>query len=180
MRVKERMYQALSEEFRKYATWTAETSIYKTKESAITCCLLGLGGETVELYQHSLGGLPDDDLIKKEFGDILWYIGHLSLMTGIVDDLQLSETENMFDELFEYAGTIQEHFKKVVRDFEFDLEASGKKATIVSIINDFLSAMYLQIEDMYDFDFEEILLMNQQKLTSRKDRGVISGSGDNR
>jgi len=180
MKMKDLMYQVLTDEFKKYARWTQETAIYKTKESAITCCLLGLGGETVELYQHTLESRLDDDLIKKEFGDILWYIGHLSSVTGIVDELNIQPAEYMFDELFEYAGTIQEHFKKVVRDFDFDIESSGKRETIVLLINDFLSQIHAHIEDVYDYDFEEIMLMNKEKLNSRKDRGVISGSGDNR
>lgn len=179
MNLKERVLSMITKEFREYAKWTKETAIYPTKEIAITCSLLGLGGESIETYESKNEITIDDDLLKKEYGDILWYIGQLALVTGIVDDIDVREVHGGFSELFEYVGKIQENFKKVVRDFDFDLEKSGKRDMIISLVNDLIYQIYMDASD-FDYDFFEILAMNKEKLTSRMQRGVISGSGDNR
>lgn len=180
MGVKERMFEMLTLEFREYASWTKQTAIYTNKEQALMCCLLGLGGESVELQQHKLYSVDNEDLLKKEYGDIFWYIGQLSYNLGIVDAIEIYEIIDGFTEAIEYVGQIQEQFKKVIRDDNFDFDSSPRKERIIELISEFLSFLYTEITDVEGYDFIEIIETNKAKLTSRLQRGVISGSGDNR
>lgn len=178
MSIKDKIFQILNQEFREYSEWTKTTAIYDSREKAITCCLLGLGGESVELSQHMFYESGNEDLIKKEFGDILWYVGHLVHVLGVQEKIQFFTQNESFDEIFYYIGPLQESFKKVVRDDNF-VVTDEKLGKIVSHINELLSCIYEMVEAS-GFDFLEILELNKVKLESRLDRGVISGSGDNR
>lgn len=76
------------------------------------------------------------------------------------------------------AGEVQGKVKKVLRDFGgvFDDE---NKAKIADELGDVLWYLTATAEDI-GYSLEEIALMNIEKLTSRRERGVIQGSGDNR
>ena len=75
-------------------------------------------------------------------------------------------------------GEISEKVKKIIRDKEgimndSDREAIAKEASDV--------AWYLAIlAHELKYSLEEIFQMNIDKLSSRKERGVLSGSGDDR
>ena len=71
------------------------------------------------------------------------------------------------------AGEVAEKVKKLIRDgtlnrYEVALEASDVLWYNTNFVNDL------------GFTLEEIAIMNIEKLESRKERGVIQGSGDNR
>jgi len=76
------------------------------------------------------------------------------------------------------AGEVQGKIKKVLRDFNgvFDIENKMKIADECGDVLWYLAALS---EDL-GFSLEEIAKMNIKKLTDRKERGVIQGSGDNR
>jgi len=68
--------------------------------------------------------------------------------------------------------------KKIIRDNGFDLTASAKEA-ILDEVSDVL--WYIsQLCSELDVKMETIALKNIDKLASRKERGVLTGSGDNR
>lgn len=76
------------------------------------------------------------------------------------------------------AGEVQGKIKKVLRDNggEFDEHA---KFTIAEEIGDVLWYMSALAEDL-GYTLDTIAQINIAKLTSRRERGVIGGSGDNR
>lgn len=76
------------------------------------------------------------------------------------------------------AGEVQGKIKKVLRDNGgvFDSENKGKIADELGDVLWYLTAT----ADDIGYTLEEIALMNIKKLTSRRERGVISGSGDDR
>lgn len=76
------------------------------------------------------------------------------------------------------AGEIAEKFKKIIRD-KNGVISSDDKTELTKEIGDVL--WYLSVlSHQLGISFEEVATENLTKLKSRKNRGVISGSGDNR
>lgn len=71
------------------------------------------------------------------------------------------------------AGEVAEHIKKYLRDSTFD------KYALLAELGDVL--WYLsQLVNELEFDLEDVASSNLNKLKSRMERGVISGSGSDR
>lgn len=76
------------------------------------------------------------------------------------------------------AGEVAEKVKKVLRDKQGILDASTKKE-IVKELGDVLWYVS-QLATELDVSLDEVARINLEKLFSRKVRGTLSGSGDNR
>lgn len=75
-------------------------------------------------------------------------------------------------------GEVSEKFKKVIRDKNGVIDEETQKE-ILKEMGDVL--WYLsQICTELGADFESVAQLNIEKLKSRKERGVVHGSGDNR
>ena len=75
--------------------------------------------------------------------------------------------------LCEEAGEVTGKIKKAVRDGTLDVAAVQKELGDVIFY-------WTALHGALKLDPEETIKMNMEKLTSRKERGVIQGSGDNR
>lgn len=75
------------------------------------------------------------------------------------------------------AGEVADKVKKVIRDYGSFTD--NIKREIVKEIGDVLWYCAILSNDL-GYSLEEVGLMNIEKLKSRKERGVICGSGDNR
>jgi NTP pyrophosphatase (non-canonical NTP hydrolase) len=76
------------------------------------------------------------------------------------------------------SGEIAEKFKKWVRDLDSD-ESRIDRTDIAKELGDVL--WYLAVlADYLDLSLNDIATANLAKLASRRDRGVLGGSGDNR
>lgn len=71
------------------------------------------------------------------------------------------------------AGEYSEKVKKYLRDDVFDTRAAALE------LGDVLWYLARSAEEL-GYDLSEIAQMNIDKLNSRKERGVLGGSGDNR
>lgn len=76
-------------------------------------------------------------------------------------------------ELCDEAGEVAGKVKKLLRDGTFDSYETAKE------LGDCLYPI-ARLADLLGYSLLEIAEMNKEKLTSRVERGVISGSGDNR
>lgn len=76
------------------------------------------------------------------------------------------------------SGEVAEKVKKLIRDKEGVLTDPDREKIALELSD---CAWYLAVL-AYELDYtlEEILQMNLDKLASRQQRGVLSGSGDNR
>jgi NTP pyrophosphatase (non-canonical NTP hydrolase) len=89
-----------------------------------------------------------------------------------VKALYLSNTIN------EEAGELAGHVKRWVRDDAGVLTGERREA-LVKELGD-LTYYIAQFADLMSVDFGQVIEVNVAKLTSRKERGQIKGSGDNR
>lgn len=76
------------------------------------------------------------------------------------------------------AGEVSDKVKKVLRDNDGEFSAD-KKAEIAKELRDVLWYCATLAHDL-GYNLDTIAQMNIDKLKSRKERGKISGSGDNR
>jgi len=76
------------------------------------------------------------------------------------------------------AGEVADKLKKVIRDNGGILTDSVRDA-VAGELGDVLWYVSVLASEI-DYSLEEIMAKNLAKLNSRKERGVISGSGDNR
>ena len=76
------------------------------------------------------------------------------------------------------AGEVAEKVKKLIRDKDGVLSDEDRKniALEVSDVCWYLAVLAFEL----NYTLEEVMQMNLDKLASRQQRGVISGSGDNR
>jgi NTP pyrophosphatase (non-canonical NTP hydrolase) len=76
------------------------------------------------------------------------------------------------------AGEVADHFKKAIRDDAGEITA-GRREAIAKELGDVLWYV-AQIATELDLDLDEVASANLVKLRSRRLRGVLSGSGDER
>lgn len=76
------------------------------------------------------------------------------------------------------AGEVADKVKKVIRDNNLDFDAEKREAIALEI-GDVLWYCATLAHDI-GYSLEQIAQMNIYKLASRKKRGTLSGSGDNR
>jgi len=76
------------------------------------------------------------------------------------------------------AGEVAEKAKKIIRDGDGTLtpETREKMAMELSDVCWYVAVLAFEL----DYTLEEVMQMNIDKLRSRQERGVLSGSGDNR
>lgn len=177
--------------FKEYSKKAKETQLEQSK--SLGYLALGLCGEIAEFLQS------DSTNFKYEAGDIIWYLDRYADAIGsnleeiIYPDSteKFSKEERSFDskspdqiarpnpaETFEEgivfgAGELAEITKKYLRDNS--LKDYSAKESLFEIYTNLVSLL-----QKYQIEIEEVVELNVIKLTSRKKRGVIQGSGDHR
>ena len=80
--------------------------------------------------------------------------------------------------IVEEAGEVAGKFAKAVRD-DCGKITEERKLAIKKELGD-VCWFVAELSTLLDFDLEDVMQSNIDKLTSRKERGVIKGSGDDR
>lgn len=184
-----------------YQQFTNTTAIYP-KEHAKSYPILGLIGEIGEfiynlvIFNDQLE--KDVDLtatledLKKELGDIFWYLARITVEYGmdIVSLFSFSEQIKKTDqtkyqlvpyhvvpEMLFISVQTAEKAKKCLRG---DANYTNLVKSLEGELLDQLARVLLYLIDVLHFDFTDVINSNKEKLSSRKERGVLAGSGDNR
>lgn len=96
---------------------------------------------------------------------------------GLSDDMSPALISQVFGLVGE-SGEVAEKFKKLIRDKNGRISAEDKEE-IVKELGDIL--WYINsVSALIGSSLEEVAAKNLEKVLSRKDRGMTSGSGDNR
>jgi NTP pyrophosphatase (non-canonical NTP hydrolase) len=161
---------------------------------------LGLGGEIGELCEKldarefKVRPVSDTDL-RKEFGDVLWYVMNTALDAKIdIDELvpdccsglraatfaeiQKAVPSSRPGILAGLGGKACELAKKYIRDDGVTMTDKRRDNVHLTLIQILLCLGGLC--NLCGLSLEEAAQENLDKLQSRKDRGVLQGSGDNR
>jgi NTP pyrophosphatase (non-canonical NTP hydrolase) len=141
--------------------------------------LMGEVGELAEIYKRHYRGDKHfqfdkpiiQDAIKKECGDILWYLTAIHKYHGNLDVNYFADTPDCVlssMQLFPmFTNTIYEAY---LRKNKSDVSNACMRGVFA----------LAQIASCYNYSLEEIIDTNIQKLTSRKERGVLTGVGGDR
>jgi NTP pyrophosphatase (non-canonical NTP hydrolase) len=174
-----------------YQNLARTTALYK---AYVNYPLLGLAGETGEIAEKVKKILRDKEGIvseedklelKKELGDVLWYLSNLSYDLSV--DLSLVARRQYFEErgnpydylpdnvfhLYRCAGRLVEYVYQTTENDTFEIEKyKGLAFHVFYAICELAMSLGLKMED--------VAQANLDKLKSRQERGVLQGSGDNR
>lgn len=167
--------------FDEYQKKAEETDI-RTKEIKMICNGFGLIGELDELEEiqnydshYTLGLSYENDAVIKEVGDVCWYISSICTELDISLEDAVNKYKDIYDKGYEISDmNMAEVFKKVYRDNHGIFNGAYKDKIMFYI--GYLLTLYL---DQF-CDIHLAMKQNIKKLQSRKKRGKIQGSGNNR
>lgn len=190
-------------DYNEFQAAAKETAIYP-KDRALEYTVLGLLSEVGELSGAYLKAKKewfqqDWDNVIKELGDVFWYAAaicsELDLELGEDFGVSAAQVDTLTQRsrgftvvaMTEHAGEVASAIKKFFRDDTPDFDTDTVDAFMGSIHEQkmlgHLRALMTQGENLahiLDTDMSTVLTLNINKLNSRKERGVLGGSGDNR
>jgi NTP pyrophosphatase (non-canonical NTP hydrolase) len=102
----------------------------------------------------------------------------LALTTVISNDDKFKDTLHWVLGINGEAGEVAEKIKKIIRDKNGVISDEDKKE-LAKEIGDVLWYLAVLAQDL-GFEFDDVAQTNIDKLKSRKSRGALQGSGDNR
>lgn len=188
-----------------YMTKSRSTAIFPEglKFFYPTMGLIGEIGETIDKITRL--HVPSNKMdITKELGDILWYlvnaiadadsaVGMSDIVYDVTDQLctvghsftelgtklvAAEDTRSVFIRLLVYGGRIAEIAKKTLRDTDGVIPLN-KHSELRSSFGEVLLCLF-DICAQWSINMDDVAQANMVKLFSRRDRGVLGGSGDNR
>lgn len=158
-----------------YQKRALETATFPS-DKALDYLVLGLCGEVGEMLEKFLEEDSSAEDVMKELGGCLWYAAVLAHHIGLTLDPEYPAAMegDPMDFMVVHAVLIANKAKKVIRD-----GTPIDPAFVSSHLGDFL-AYARDWATAHDHTIEQVADKNIAILESRKARGVISGSGDNR
>jgi len=186
-----------------YHRFALSTAIYRGLEGGQqpTYPALGLAGEAGEICEKLADGIVGGELAK-ELGDVLWYIANLAEDMGAdmlsILPASLASRVGHFSELQDAAaepapnlkpypaalrlagkaGAVCERAKKLIRDDGGTLTDERRSLIASGLAEAFIAVASLA--SALGASLDDIAAENVRKLRSRKERGRITGDGDNR
>lgn len=101
-----------------------------------------------------------------------------AITTNLTKDDQLKELMQQVLGLGDESGEVLAIFKKWIRDKDADI-LQLDKGSVKKEMGDILWYIAVIAHDL-DISLDDLARTNLEKLASRKERGVLGGSGDNR
>ncbi len=171
-----------------YQTGAKATAIYPGE---LIYPALGLCGEIGELCQASDYG--DEEEIKKEIGDVLWYVANVASDSGLklseimrrktfptTDKIWFAHGDYALDGIILAGGVIAENVKKTLRD-DAGVLCENRRRNIKKALKEIVTHLNLVCWDCCsEVQLEDCAKANIAKLQSRQERGKLTGDGDDR
>lgn len=145
-----------------YVEWTKTSAVYPETHSYdyLTLGLLDEIGELCGLLKREIreGNPRDNDAVKKELGDIAWYLARIWTA-----GYWASENRNWFA-----AHAPQPDAAAILREMARNVDRSH------------CIFQFFDLVVTLGFGLHEVLVGNVEKIEGRKKRGTVLGKGDNR
>lgn len=179
--------------FDEYQSLTSETAIYPDGEDGITYLIMGIVGESGEVCNKLKKALRGDfelteqkkKEIGKELGDICWYLFQILKRYRrkpshfVPDTIEVYEArhKNLDMQFINRNSILLAHMCSTLGEtFYVGVVRAGYVKEFFCTVLNTLSVMANQL----DISLGEVLDNNINKLSKRKDEGVLQGDGDNR
>ena len=178
-----------------YQKLARSTAVYPKINDNLLYPTLGLMGEFGEVAEKLKKAIRDDNYvitdakktdIIKEVGDVYWYIGAVASEAGIeLEEISFNDQSFHIDNLDIYqslfflhgsVNSIAQHCRIILSGNEYSEFA---KPYLKQILQSFVEELNRFLKKI-DINMEQVLETNIAKLLDRKNRNVLSGSGDNR
>lgn len=176
------------EQVQEYVEFTRETAKYPGAHTGNSDELSYLGlGLSNEIGEFLLKAYPDEDEasyqlteIWDELSDACYYL--VRTFDALAFDVPIMEKAlipSVIHQLCGRVGKVQGVIKKVLRD---GLDVQGDTQARRDIHDWLIETMeaFVCVLHLYRTDLESIIKINTDKLSARKARGTLLGSGDNR
>lgn len=138
---------------------------------------IGEAREKLRLVEE-FDDLPHITAFMKELGDVCWFCAEIMTVLNLEADLSRFTDDNCDDYELAYPE-ISGILAKAVRDTS-GIVSPEKVQVIKENIEIIIFTVSQMAEKVCFSDLESVMQMNYDKLLSRKKRGVIHGSGDDR
>lgn len=170
-----------------YQKWTDCVATYPKDDKRPVYPCMGLMGESGELIDKLKkiirGDDPDEEGIKKEIGDVLWYVARFCEDSGLKmsDYWGIRTVRSYFGENqnFFLSTGLMKHVSKLCDRAWLESDTNQYLSIISECIGGILGVLTRLCEN-FDYTIEDAMRNNMDKLESRKKRGTIQGSGDER
>ena len=164
--------------FREFIPIAKRTITYDSMEKLVTCSMAGMLGAYNEYHEHRRKS-SKNRLTTMEIFDSMWYTAILADHFNLELDAKVASNYYEFDAHgYDTIGKIQEVIKKVVRDNNW-IPDEVQKGKLEFLFSEFLYGAQKKCLQ-YQINFSDLLITGSEKLASRKERGVLGGSGDER
>lgn len=178
-----------------YQRGAIATAIYPGKLAYPTLGLCGEIGELVEILDTPIVDMrvasltARQDSLMKEVGDVLWYVANVandaSLDLNVVAnrgffpvDGEEWHVDELIPDLAKAAGVVAENVKKTIRDHDGVLTPDRRQRISEQLSR--ILTLLARVCGIYGVTLEECAILNNSKLRSRQERGVLKGDGDDR
>jgi len=164
-----------------YQKKARSTAIYPNIGNNFAYVALGMADEAGELLEKAYDQNTKRSELSKELGDVCWYASQACSEIGAsLADITPSKPELATDigSLVVAASKIAGKAKKAIRDDE-GVITEEKAKDIEALVGQVLGCVSSYAESL-GTTLDKVLEQNIEKLFSRKERGVLKGSGDNR
>ena len=161
-----------------YPEMARKTAIYPNIGNNYQYPLLGLIEEAGEIDEKIQLKEDEIDNIKKELGDVYWYLASCSYELKIDFNDILNNKKSSLLTIGVEASKISGYLKKIIRDDEGKM-TEKKKILIIDSLKK-IAFLLEEYQNKYNLDTLTVMNTNLEKLYSRQKRGVLKGSGDNR
>lgn len=165
-----------------YQKLSRQTAIYP--DMGLLYPVLGLAGEAGELLDKDQDG-SSLEAFGGELGDVLWYISQTATEANMkLEDIAQESTifgKNTSDScvhLVVCVARVSECVKKMLRD-DGGVLTTERHKQLYMLLKDVLSS-WLGVAQNVGLDPADVAASNINKLFSRRERGVLKGSGDDR
>lgn len=173
---------------KEYQEFTATTAIYP-KDRALEYLVPALCSETLELVEvltdlEYAESRENESNVLKESGDIIWDISELCTLFKIdLSEMCLEAQKRMRKDNFIRVNDLTSSTEAILGRYSKSIRDSwGEDKTKGRLIDCSIDILTITIETLlqYGYTLKDAINANIEKLSSRKERDVIKGSGDNR
>ena len=165
---------------KEYSEKALTTAIYPNRGKNLAYASLGLIEELMETVEKIEKKSSDEEIVK-ELGDVLWYMNAICFeikhsLEAVASNAALETSLDC--DVSQVIQTIAGKTKKHIRDDNGELDPK-KRDSIIEGLNQIFNYVD-QKAQIFNSSVSEVCEKNIDKLFSRKARGKLKGSGDNR
>lgn len=160
-----------------YATWCENTWYIKDKKNNLFICMAGFAGESGEIAEEILNN--DNKNLLKECGDFFYYWTRVNqLFNYNIDTIEytLCNDKNLYIQCLEFHKNVGKVCEILKKSLSHNMPIDDTlKDNLQKCLNSFMT-----IAHFYNYDLDDIISTNIDKIEQRMLKGTLLGNGNDR